>query len=856
MGGRPNDLERGISNLPEREPYTSPLFKGMEDSAPSSRRSRIIQSLTIDNKEMKIRAREDSNKRLPFLTLVNRYRWTSDEERWIYTRYFLNYLYPGQEDFLSIRIEQHEKEYQEYWVKQNENAQVLREAAKVPVMKRSDYIDNIFTSIDWHQPLHTYILNFERGGKKRWVEVGAEALGWKEKYEHPMQFAGWNLPTTVLTPNDYYVDSYRALQALSTALKDKAATDRSAFAVFYQETPERGSVIVPTLYTRTTAPNLFAALILLHEGKPISAARTKAWQEVGAEVDRNLRTAMVAVPVARLALFAVKPIASIAAGGVALGRAALLEIRFAVSSYGYSKSAVIYLGQSARTFYLQYAVPINTAGLTITDIALTLVGQDTGPISLNDPLTFAIQNEKVGWQLYKAEAVEDAVKIDKATQVASLKVTSIEPLTADDAAKHFDSGKLIHHAPSNKAPIQANPKDLPDDSKVAAKSIDNTLAAKKSRATDSNGVAETAAKDKLKPRVASTLADTPPNIHLQELLSKSDIEKLVAKGINRQGLEKLSQIPIGDLERMGVIESRADLHKELLDVQARIARARAATNVKDIKKLEKEHRAILDRMDAREQFNLYKKIISSVSGKSAGAVKNFINEFHAAPGFTDVILNWAKGGISQRGTNFVMKYSVAKFKGKKIRFEWPVGVSKTRLGDDAGRPARYVDIVVDGGTEIRPGESLRIELKSWTDRYLKRRIQDFEWKEKRIAQLQESVAQGKKEIERLKGAAVKNEKEIARLNESVEKNKKSVQDLEESLARSQQQLVRDTAYFTPHNIRWVFNSDLGVTYKEVIEHFAGLISKDPFLRKHWGETKEGIEATLKKVIEMFSEKAP
>jgi len=157
---------------------------------------------------------------------------------------------------------------------------------QVSVINRSDYIDNAFTTIRWLPIPHTYVLEFDRGGKTRWVEVGADELGWTEKMQHPMQFKGWTTTTQVVMPYDAYDEFlgayYASQEALGKAIKAGKAAGMT-FVSFYRETPERGSVIVPTTYTRTTAPRLFWALHQLHEKKPIAMARREAynwWGEV------------------------------------------------------------------------------------------------------------------------------------------------------------------------------------------------------------------------------------------------------------------------------------------------------------------------------------------------------------------------------------------------------------------------------------------------------------------------------------------------------------------------------------------------------------------------------------------------
>jgi hypothetical protein len=405
-----------------------------------------------------------------------------------------------------------------------------------------------------------------------------------------------------------------------------------------------------------------------------------------------------------------------------LARAGLTEIRFAVTNYGLRRAAISYLGRAAYTFYLRNAVAVNLAALATTDFALSLAGIDTGPVNPGDALYFAVQDEKVAWQVLKAEVIE----VDEANQIAKVKLTPVERITAEKADEAFDAGRVVYH---EKVPSRPKPPVIPKQAQAAHE--ERLAAAAKAKAVPPAKVA---------PRPLG-------GIHHAEILSDADVTKLTELGVKPEALEKLRTIEIGELERMG--------------------------------------------LKPREITNLYRRIAASES--KGGAVVDFINQFHEAPGFEFVVLNWAKGGAARPGTNFVMKYALANFRNKAIRFEWPVAVAVTRTGEEGSMAARYVDVVVDGGSSFRPGEALRVELKAWTDRFL-------------------SVPQAGKTITR--------------------------------------QLVRDTAFFGKDNIRWVFDSTK-TTKDNVIKAFMQAIKNDDFLRKQWTGTDDEIRAALEQLIEMY-----
>jgi hypothetical protein len=257
---------------------------------------------------------------------------------------------------------------------------------------------------------------------------------------------------------------------------------------------------------------------------------------------------------------------------------------------------------------------------------------------------------------------------------------------------------------------------------------------------------------RLRARDASVpIKPSPPshdyNIHHVELLTEADVTRLQQVGVKPEALNRLRTMPIGELQRMGLSPG------DITNLAARIVASKAR----------------------------------------GGAVVDFVNLFHEAPGFEFVVLNWAKGGAARPGTNFVMRYALANFTNHAIRFEWPVGYALTRADEETTMAARYVDVVVDGGTTLRPGEALRVELKAWSDRF----------------------------FSNPKAGSI-----ITR------------------------QLVRDTAFFGTANIRWVFDSSR-TTEENVIDAFTKVIKNDAYLRQRWGKSDDEIKAALDEIIEMY-----
>ncbi len=674
--------------------------------------------------------------------------------------------------------------------------------AKLPVLKRSDYIDNAFNKISRNPILHTYALYFQRLGVTFWVEVGADELGWSPGIEHPTQFTGWNRPTKVVDQY-YHSDDYLAAFYYAESEKSKAAqVDRTAamataFVSFNMLDADHGRIILPTVYTRVTAPRLFNALVRLHGERPISQGEREGWIEVGEVFERGVEMAAV-IPAVRgaglLARAAAGRVAATATGAAALARAAALEVRVTVSTYGYSPAAALYLGRSAYTFYLINAVPISAGVVAGADIAFSLVGEDTGMFNQGDVVEFAVPGGKAGWQVVKAE-----VSAEKTAERVVVKVSSVVDTTAENAARNYGSGRHIHHTP--KAP----PRDLPAPA-VGARQIENKAASAASRGTQADDAARVVAQGK--PNKAAALKSTlpPPNINLRELIAEAEVEKLVQQGFKREALDKLRHAEVGELERVGLLKSRGNDYEALRQVQAKISQASASQKADEVARLRKEQGRILQRIAAKEQaaVDLYTKLRASAAG--GGLVKDFVNEFWDKPGFQEAVLGWARGGLAQQGANFMMKYALGKFKNQAVRFEWGVGRTKTADGRETW--ARYVDIVVDGGTGFRPGEALRIEVKKWSEWYLSR---------------------------------------------------------DSTRDKIAKQLIRDTAFFAREqtdprtgdtarwlfdNIRWVFDSSQ-VKAEQVTEVFVKVILDDAFLKNAWGGTEEKIRATLKNVIETY-----
>ena len=171
--------------------------------------------------------------------------------------------------------------------------------------------------------------------------------------------------------------------------------------------------------------------------------------------------------------------------------------------------------------------------------------------------------------------------------------------------------------------------------------------------------------------------------------------------------------------------------------------------------------------------------------RAGSTVGTFVNDYHAVPGFEQVLLNWAKRAywrangkntawVSSKAAytraTYVMKYVTGKkLPAAALRFEWPVSINDTRLCTEVTAP--WVDIVLSGGDKLHPGVTIQLELKSWTEAMLRIKA--------RSPTGQSTTYPGTVGY----------------------------------------QLIRDTALFRPENIRWVFDSQNGLTRAQVIRAF-------------------------------------
>ncbi|GMG82127.1 hypothetical protein LNKW23_13400 [Paralimibaculum aggregatum] len=212
----------------------------------------------------------------------------------------------------------------------------------------------------------------------------------------------------------------------------------------------------------------------------------------------------------------------------------------------------------------------------------------------------------------------------------------------------------------------------------------------------------------------------------------------------------------------------------------------------------------------------------SLSGRVGGDLQGFVNRFHAAPGFEQVLLSWAqrhqwnaraqawealsksRRASYQSGARFVMKYCVDKgLDPRAVRFEVPVGITMGRE-----LPARRVDLVIEGAGASGEIRNLNVEIKSWQP-----------------ATVARSAA---------------------------------------NPFGFRQQLIRDTRFHGLPNLRWVFDAaklrrsrELGrdLTDAEIFERlsstFFEVIEGDALLRTEWGGNAFEITANLHNVIEVF-----
>ena len=65
---------------------------------------------------------------------------------------------------------------------------------------------------------------------------------------------------------------------------------------------------------------------------------------------------------------------------------------------------------------------------------------------------------------------------------------------------------------------------------------------------------------------------------------------------------------------------------------------------------------------------------------------------------------WARTQLFYTGTSYVMKFGTRRPDPNFMRFEWPVSINATRWDEEVF--ARYVDIVVTGGNNVKPGQPI------------------------------------------------------------------------------------------------------------------------------------------------------
>lgn len=458
--------------------------------------------------------------------------------------------------------------------------------------------------------------------------------------------------------------------------------------------------------------------------------------------------------------------ARIGLGALGSGRAAVTEVAMAVTRYGFTGQAAIAIGRSAWVYYLSNAVSITTHVIVGTEVALSFTGQDMGPLSLGDSLVMASQLDDAvsagrrTWQAVTAEVVE----IEVASSVARLKVTKVEQIADDVAKLEFDLGKSV--------------KATKPGASLAARGVDDTATGAKAIQT---------------PRPPTV----PPNA--------------VAAGKNARKAP-----PSGSLGPPIVLEDLTRARDVMTANLARFPSLRTKFTPAAIDAIRAISADAIKAAGIRPQdlANLAKGL--SLSG---ARVQRFINDYHAVPGFEQVLLNWAKRAYwstkgkqprwveskaSYFGTSYVMKYVTGKkLPPSQLRFEWPVSINDTRFGTEV--TARWVDVVL-GGDRLRPGTTIQIELKSWTEAWLRIKTR--------------SPAGQSTQYPGTVGY----------------------------------QLIRDTALFTPENIRWVFDASKGVTKAEAVRLFERVIANDPYLAFQWGGKDRNprlVRELLDRVIDVF-----
>lgn len=444
---------------------------------------------------------------------------------------------------------------------------------------------------------------------------------------------------------------------------------------------------------------------------------------------------------------------SLTARAAGVTRAVTGQITFAVRTYGFSAQAGAYIGRSAYTYYLTNAVALNTGAVVGADILLSVTGQDMGPISPGDTMTMAVRTDdaiRAGAKHWKAVRVEVG-SIDAAAGTAVVRVKSAEPITEDVLKVEYEYGKKVTGQ---------------------SKTLNQTT-----RAVDNTAVDARAAKG---PSPAGNRLGTPPRT------------KKIPKGKTR------AQLPPSRPQATSVSE----LENAMTKVTAGLGKLSAKYNPKALEKIRNLSADALLASGIRPSD--LAKLPNSLS-RAGPTVRSFVNDFHDAPGFEQVLLSWAtrhywntrpkvpvwkKTEAFRTGSSFVMKYSVKRLDPAHVRFEWPVSINTTRAGDEVR--ARYVDIVVTGGTTVKPGQRIQVELKSWTEFVLRRKT-GFR-----------------------PGTSTKYPGTVG------------------------YQLLRDTALFSPNNIRWVFDGskihrgDANAAKSKIVGLFEQIILDDPYLRAQWG----------------------
>jgi len=458
--------------------------------------------------------------------------------------------------------------------------------------------------------------------------------------------------------------------------------------------------------------------------------------------------------------------ARVGTGLFAAGRSAAAEVTFAVSRYGFTTQAATWVGRSGWHYYLTNAVAINTHVVVGTEIALGFSGQDMGPLSLGDSLVMASQLDdavRAGRRTWQ-EVTARVVAIEDAGTVARLEVTKVEEIAEDVAKREYDLGKKV---------VAAKP-----GASKSARGVDDA-------ATQTRGVAV--------PR--------PP---------------VVPRGAVAQG-KRATKTPSGAVGPPVLLE----------DLKA--AKGTMVTNLSRFPSVRTKYTpAALDALrgmslDAIKTAGIRAQDLANLAyglSRAGPSVRAFINDYHAVPGFEQVLLNWAKRAYwnargkkpswvsskaSYTGATYVMKYVTRKkLPPSALRFEWPVSINDTRFGSEV--TARWVDIVLSGAERVRPGATIQIELKSWTEAMLR----------------------------------IKTGSPAGRSTAYP--------------GTVGYQLIRDTALFRPENIRWVFDASKGLTKPQVIRAFERVIANDPYLTLQWGgkdRSPRAIKDLLDTVIEVF-----